>query len=455
MRRTVRLIAMLAIFVLAATACRGAAESGGDSADAGGDSAETPAAAADASDDTETSTGDLAFGDGVTEQACPDAVNPENGCIYLGVVSDFTGTFAGLGAPIAEGVAEFWNRVNEDGGISGFDVDAVTYVRDNAYNPETHNEVYQEIKPEILALAMSLGSPTTAAIYDDLESNSIVTVPAGWTSNYVFQDPVLEYGTSYCVESMNAVSWATENVVDDPQTIMAVHYPGDYGADAAYGAKIAAEELGAEFTDVETAPGQDNQAGAIDAIVSGNPDLVVITTGPTDVAAIIGQAAAQGFEGQYVGTSPTWNPGLKDTAAFDAMVAQYHQSRPGETYEEGEGAGYDAVREIFGDAGDDGILTGWIPQYAVKAAIEAAIANGDVTREGLLQAATSLESVDYEGMQPEGSGNFAAGEAFPREIVMAKPDAEANSGVTAVSEFIDSDIATGFDYGDQPCWQQL
>jgi ABC-type branched-subunit amino acid transport system substrate-binding protein len=435
MRRTLRVIAVLVMCLLVAAGCRGADET--DTAGGGGDEAASPAAGASEAE----AAGELTFAEGVTEEPCPDAVNPDNGCIYLGVISDFTGTFAGLGAPIAEAVEAFWNRVNEEGGIGGFDVDAATYVRDNGYNPETHNEVYQEIKPEVLAIAMSLGSPTTAAIYDDLEANSIVTVPAGWTSNYVFQDLVLEYGTSYCVESMNAV--------------MAIHYPGDYGADAAYGAKVAAEELGAEFVDVETEPGQDNQAGAIDAVVSQDPDLVVLTTGPTDAATIIGQAAAQGFQGQYVGTSPTWNPGLKDTPAFDAMTQQYHQSRPGETYEEGQGPGFDAVREVFGDAGDDGVLTGWTPQYAVKAAIEAAIENGDLTREGLLEAATSLESVDYEGMMPEGSGDFAAGEAFPREIIMAQPDAETSSGVTAVTDFITSDVAEGFDYGGQPCWQQL
>lgn len=453
MKGPVRLLTLLAVLVLVMTACRGSDDS--SSGDAGGDDAGASAAAsAPASSEQATSGANVSTDDGVSEEACPNAVNPDNGCIFLGVISDFTGTFAGLGEPIARGLEAFWTRVNEEGGIGGYDVDATTFVRDNGYSPETHNEVYQEIKPDIAAVAMSLGSPTTAAILDDLEQNNLVTVPASWTSNYVFSDIVLENGASYCIESQNAVGWAAENL-DGIESVLAVHYPGDYGADAAYGAKVAAEELGLDFTAVETEPGQDNQAGAVEAILSQQPDLVIPTTGPTDLATIVGQAAAQGYQGQYVGTSPTWNPGLIDSPAFEALEQQYHQSRPSATFDEGEGPGFDALREAFGDSGDDGVLTGWIGQYPLKAALEKAIEAGDLTREGIFEAATTQENVDFEGMFPEGAGNFAAGEAYPRATIIAKPDAETATGVSSVSDFVTTDAAEAFDFGDQPCWQQL
>src|SRR5690606_24296632 len=107
---------------------------------------------------------------GVTEEPCPNAIDSNKGCIYLGIISDLTvGPFAPLAVPITEAQKAFWNRVNKNGGIGGqYEVDVTTYIRDNKYNPQTHNEVYQEIKPNILALAQTLGSPTTAAILEDL-----------------------------------------------------------------------------------------------------------------------------------------------------------------------------------------------------------------------------------------------------------------------------------------------
>ncbi len=82
--------------------------------------------------------------------------------------------------PITDAQKAFWRRVNEQGGIGGYEIDVTTYVKDNKYNPQVHNQVYQEIKPNILALAQTLGSPTTAAILPDLKaSNSSRCRPRG------------------------------------------------------------------------------------------------------------------------------------------------------------------------------------------------------------------------------------------------------------------------------------
>jgi Periplasmic binding protein len=132
---------------------------------------------------------------GVTDEPCPQAIDTSRGCIYLGTISDLTeGPFKALAVPITDAQKAFWRRVNEQGGIGGYEIDVTTYVKDNKYNPQIHNQVYQEIKPKILALAQTLGSPTTAAIRPDLKANNIVAAPASWTSLWAFEDVVVESG---------------------------------------------------------------------------------------------------------------------------------------------------------------------------------------------------------------------------------------------------------------------
>ena len=88
---------------------------------------------------------------GVTTEPCPQAIDKTKGCIYLGTISDLTvGPFAPLAVPITNAQKAFWKRVNKAGGIGGYEIDVTTYVRDNKYNPQTHNEVYQEIKGKVL-----------------------------------------------------------------------------------------------------------------------------------------------------------------------------------------------------------------------------------------------------------------------------------------------------------------
>jgi len=391
---------------------------------------------------------------GVKNEPCPQAIDTSKGCIYLGTISDLTeGPFKALAVPITDAQKAFWRRVNEQGGIGGYEIDVTTYVKDNKYNPQIHNQVYQEIKSNILALAQTLGSPQTAAILPDLKASNVVAAPASWTSLWAFEDVVLESGANYCVESMNAVDYAADKL--GAKNIMAVHLAGDYGDDAAAGARIAAEKRGLTFTDVKMATGQDNQAGAIDAIVSGKPDVVILTNGPTDAAVIIGQAGARGFTGKFIGTNPTWNPGLLDGPAAATIMSQYLQSGPVQPFG-ADTHGHEAMRAALGNVPqpNEGHTAGWVFSYPMKAALEKAAGNKDLTRAGLLAAVKSLSSVNYEGMLPEGSGNYSGSpnDQVVRQSRIAKPDAAAPSRVTDIEPMSTGPSAKGYTF-EKPCYQ--
>ena len=393
---------------------------------------------------------------GVTREPCPQAVDENKGCIYLGTISDLTaGPFAALAVPITQAQKAFWDRVNKAGGIGGrYEVDVQTYVRDNKYNPEVHRQVYNEIKDRVLALAQTLGSPTTAAIIDDLRANNIVAAPASWTSAWEFEDVIVETGTNYCVESMNSIDYAMEAY--KPKSVMAVYYAGDYGADAAAGAKYAAEKHGLEFTAVETPSGATEQGRAITEITKNKPDLVIVTTGPADLAAIVGQAVAGGYKGRFIGTGPTWNPALLKSPAAEALKAAYEQSSPGLPWG-ADTPGHKAMRDALGDVTpNDGYTSGWAWAYPLKAALEKTVESGDVSRKGLLAAVKSLTTVDFEGMLPPEAGNYGAdvNAATFRQTVIAKVDESEPTGLKLVKDFFVGPTAQEYDF-DAPCYEKL
>lgn len=391
---------------------------------------------------------------GVTQEPCPDAVNRGNGCIYLGILSDLSvGPFAALAQPLTDAQHAFWDRVNDQGGIGGYDIDTRTYTRDNRYDPELHEELYREIRGEVLALAQTLGSAHTGQILDELEADDVLAVPVSWTSAWAFESHIVASGASYCVEAMNAVDHAFDTE-EQITSVLIVHYEGDYGEDAAGGAGMAAAGRGADVVELPTVPGADQQAEIIDEIVTRAPGVLYLATGPLEMATIVAQAAARGYNGLIIGAGPTWNPALLQTPAGPALQARYWQAAPWAPYG-ADSAGHRALREAIGDVEpNDGHTSGWVLQYPLRAAIEAAVDAGDLTRAGLRRALQALTEVDYEGVLPPEAGVFTGGpdERAFRQSVVNGVDPEAPTGLVLRKSFFAGPTAQGLQL-TAPCFQ--
>jgi ABC-type branched-subunit amino acid transport system substrate-binding protein len=419
--------ALVGILALFATAC------GGDDGGPGG--------------------GDVKTDTGVTSAACPGSTHPDRGCIYLGVLSDLTvGPFRALAVPLTEGQKAFWKRVNDGNGIGGkYDVDITKYTRDNKYNPQEHVAQLRQILPNILALAQSLGTPPTIAAKDIMDEENLVASPASWWSGWAFEDLVIESGHNYCVEAMNGLDWASETH-GKPDKLMAVHYPGDYGGDSAAGVAKWAAANGVAFpkaNDVQTAPNATagNQNAPVAAILKApRPDIVVLATGPAEMAEIVGKAAAGGFTGRFVGSSPTYNPAVLQSAAKPAILGLYNFVGPWGPWGTNTAA-HNAMKAAVGTTlpANEGFTSGWIWSYPVKALLEKAFELGDLTRAGV-RAAVKQTTVDYEGALPSKSYSGNANDNVVRQSLIGKPDEKAPLGSSVVKDFFVGPTAKDFDF---------
>ncbi len=220
---------------------------------------------------------------GVTAEACPEAVNPDNGCIYLGILSDLTeGPFAPLATEVVTGQEAFWASVNAEGGVGGYDVNVSEYTRDNKYDPAVHSQEYRSIEPNVLALAQSLGTAQTQAILSDMDADDVVAAPASWWSGWQFPEDdnglVLESGSSYCIMAMSGLDWYSENK-NEITKVVAVGPPGDFGGDYAAGVQAWAEANDVEFGGfIEALPNSlaGNQDATVQQILDSGADVVAL-----------------------------------------------------------------------------------------------------------------------------------------------------------------------------------
>lgn len=424
-------------------------EEGSDDGDADGD--------ADEGDDGEAAA-EIATGTGVTEEPCPDAVNEDNGCIYLGILSDLTeGPFAPLGVQIVAGQEDFWNRVNEDGGIGGqYDVNVSEYTRDTLYDPQTHSSEYRDIEPNILALNQSLGTPPTEAILPDMDVDNVVGHPAGWWSGQQFEEQdmglILDSGYSYCIEAQIGMDYVNDEVTD-VESLLVIGYPGDYGGDFAAGAEAWAEAAGAEFLGfVETGPNAQvgNQDAAIAQVLEADADAVGIAAGPAEAAEIVGGSVAEGYEGQFLGSVPTWNPGVMDSPAAPAMEQAFLHIGPWENFN-GESDAHAAMQEARdGELPDnDGYTFGWIWSYPLLTALQEAAEAGDLTRESVREISGEMV-VDYEGALPERDFSLDGDEGAPRVGVISRPNPDEPLRLETIETDVTGENADAFAYSE-PC----
>lgn len=435
MRKTTmrRFVALAAVTTLALAGC-----GRGDSDDGGGGGGEAAGSTA-----------------GITSEPCPEAFDESNGCIYIGIISDFTGPFAPIGGPMVEGAQAYWKQVNEDGGIGGYEIDISTHVKDNAYDPTTHAQVYQEIKDEIALIGHSMGTAHTNSVLTDTRKESLVVVPASLGSNWMFEDGILNVGTTYCAEAMNAVDYAVDEL--GAKSIGAVHFPGDYGDDAGVGARIAAEARGVEFFDYPTGQGGvDEQTAVISGLLKDKPDAVIVATSAVEVAAVVGATVSQGFEGKFIGSIPAWSGALLDTPAAPALEASYlHASSIGAW--DADTPGHEAMRESVGDdvQPNDWFATGWAGSHAIQALIEKAVDEDNLTREGLVDALNSMDGIDSQGMLPEGDGKFDGepNENTVRSTFINKVDPSTATGISELVPAFTGPTAESYEFTG-PCYEQ-
>lgn len=445
-RKASSIAALAAASALVLAACGGSSD-GGSTGDA---------TSPDASPNGASS---VKFDVGVTEAPCPEAINPQNGCIYLGVISDLTeGPFAPLAVQVTQGQTDFWKSVNEAGGIGGFDINIAQNTRDNKYNPAVHSQEYRAIEPNILALAQTLGTPQTQAILPDMEADNIVGVPASWWSGWQFPaedgDLILESGASYCIQAMSGMDWYvdTNGAIS---SIVAVGPPGDFGGDFAAGIGAWANANGVEYGGfIESLPNAiaGNQDSAVAQLIASGADVVALGTGPGEVAEIVGKAVAGGYTGKFVGAAPTWNPLLLQTAAAPALLATFTNFGTAPSFGSVDIPAMAAMKAQLGEGvvpANDGYTYGWVWQYPLKAALQKATAAGDITRDGLRAVVTGGIEVDYEGAQP----NALVGgppDTVDRSVSINVPDEDSPLGIKTIEIGYVGPTAEAFDYS-RPC----
>jgi ABC-type branched-subunit amino acid transport system substrate-binding protein len=421
MRNRSRWLTLLLLLGLLVAACGG--DDGGETTTTAGVGEETTTTAGESEETTTTA--------GEGELATDIGVDVENQVIRVGYLSDLSGPFAALVGAINAGAELYFTQLNQAGGIDGWTVEMV--VRDTGYDPEAHVQFYEELAADTVMIGQSTGSPQTVGILSQLAEDGVLAIPLTWYSGWTDETlnaNLLHHGMPYCLEAHNLLGYITDN--NEVSTLAIATVGGDYGLDAAAGATQAADALGLEVVYdgtgaiIQEAEGPANPDEIANAIVAADPDVVFLTGRSQDTEAVYSLVVGQGLEAIWTGAFPSYSPRfiapgspIAEQAARDFILSFYGTPWAAGTPE------ITAFR--------DGVLAAGLPasEYFTEGALEAtiihrvletAIANGDLTQQGVLAAGKSLESVDLGGLGPDEAYTGSMNDQLQRISSIVAPD---------------------------------
>jgi ABC-type branched-subunit amino acid transport system substrate-binding protein len=352
-----------------------------------------------------TSGGGLKVGPGVDQAAKT---------ITLGVLTPLSGPAALIGKPLTDGQKSYFDWLNANGGIDGWKVNLT--VQDSKYDPQTQVQDYNQMSPNVLFLGQSLGSPTTQAIESIANSANILIGTAAQDSAFVNQKINAVIGTPYAVDVANAMFYVSQHL---PAAKLGIIYQNDaYGQDGLKGftAGVSAYNLNkvasATYNATDTA-----FTSQVLAMKNAGATAVVVTAIPTPAATIVGTAAAMGYTPQWIFQGPAWSeylmsstgaPGGTATPVAPALKGVWvlgYEAQWGDTTVPAMTQFLAVQKQYFPSQVPDGYyMYGYCLALMERNVLAKALANKDLSRQGILNAKLNLGTVDFGGLIP--SANY-------------------------------------------------
>lgn len=367
------------------------------------------------------SQGDVKTGNGVTDDT-----------ITVGMLTDLSGPFAAGAAIQVTETKAYYGQVNSDGGICGRKVQV--QVQDHGYDPQKAVTLYRSMAANVVALQQVLGGPTSAAVLPLAEADDLYLGGFGWASVALEHKNAQIPGTTYSVESANAVDYLVDKLgVAKGAKVGVVYFVGDYGNDSLAGAKYAAKQRGLQIVPQEITSKDTDLSAQASALKKAGVSAVILGAAPVQLASLAGVMASQGLNVPIVGNTPTFGPSLLKTPAAPALLKNFYTVTSIAPYSLDKPA-VKKAEQLYKAADPDGAI-GWeVPLAYAQAqllttALKGACEAGDLTPKGVVTAMHKTSDLDTQGLYATTLDYTNPARPPTRTVYVSRASADAAGGL--------------------------
>jgi ABC-type branched-subunit amino acid transport system substrate-binding protein len=375
--------------------------------------------------------------------------------ISLGALSPLSDAVAVIGKPIVAGLQTYFDALNAKGGIGGkyrvrLLVEDVTYA-----NPSTSVQKYQKLKSDVVMMAQILGTDHINTVLPLLSEDSMVAVPTTFDGEWVREPHLIPWGPPYQISAMNGIAYflSESGGGASGKRVCALAIATGYGGAGLEGVEFAAKEMGFQVASVARFK-QDDQdfVAPITQLKNARCDGVFLVSLPGVTGRLLGAAAQLNFTPRWIAQMPSWHPSLAESPLRDYLTAHLWVAWTGPEWGDTTVAGMRemlaAIKQYRPDQKPDlYFVAGWNIGQLTHQTLERAVANGDLSRAGMLRAVQQLGAVTFDGL----IGTYTYGSVDQREPVRASAIFRINPSKPVALELIaphfESPIARKFTFG--------
>jgi ABC-type branched-subunit amino acid transport system substrate-binding protein len=372
--------------------------------------------------------------------------------ITVGALVPLSDAVAVIGKPMLAGLTTFFDRVNASGGIGAkyhvkLLAEDITYV-----NPSSGAQKYQKIRDQVSMFGMVIGTDQVKGLLPLLAEDSVIALPTTFDAEWVRDPNLLPWGTPYQLQAINGVGYALTGAGYAGQPVCTMTLATGYGEATVEGVEYLATAM--QFSVAAKATfKQDDQdfVAPVTQLKNAGCAVVMMASLPSVTGKVLGAAAQLGFAPRWVLTSPSYHHALAASALKDYLEKTTWMSWDGATYGD---TTMPAMRTMLAaqqrfmpqQKPDWYYQAGYVMGYAVQALLERAVANGDLSRPGLLRAMTEIPTLSTEGLLRDWSYGPVAQRNPPRAGTIFKVSASAPLGLTVEQDGVSVPAAQSYTF---------
>ncbi|MEX0427275.1 ABC transporter substrate-binding protein [Nocardioides sp. DS6] len=382
-----------------------------------------------------SSSGDVKTDFGVTDDT-----------ITLGVMSDFSVVYGPLAKTVYAGDQIWADEVNAAGGICGrkikFDV------QDQKMDTQLANTEYAGMKNDVLGLVHLLGSPIISSLLPQIKADHMPTIAVGWSADYLGTPEIAVLGTTYDLDEINGVQHLVdEGKIHKGAAIGHIYMAGDFGENAAEGAKYAAGKLGLTYVGKKVDATATDISAEMSALKAAGVKAILVSTGPKQTAMVASQAPSLGLDVPILVNAPSYDPSLLQSPAAATVLKNLEVVTSMVPYA-GDSEGQKKIQEGFAKVAEKGVNPtqhagyGYAGATVLGEAIKAACEDGDLTRQSVVDHLRELDSVDTDGIYPALDFSDPATPSSTKSVILKA--AKNEGGLKQVGDYFASPLQDGY-----------